>query len=429
MRALARATRWRHLPRAMTFFPPPRRARTGDPRALFAAEAEAALCEALPDAKIRFVPESFSLAIDLAGDVLTFFLENSFVETREMPPDARRARVVAATLSSVCARGAERWEDVAPRLVPVLRPTSTFVTLPAEPLKLHPLARRPFAPFLVACLAVDDPATIRYLRVDQLEAWGASLDDAFAIATANLALRDTQHGVEPYDRDAAYPIFHVAVRDSYESSRLLLPGWLSAFASRVRGRPIAIVPERGQLIVTGDGDPRALERLLVTAEREFFASQRSVSAAVYTVDDAGNVVPYVAPHGHPLRAATQEAHYKFGIDQYRRQKAALDESNAKTGENTFVATYIAVDGGSAGGEPFSFAAWSRVESALLPIVDRIALQHPQRQEPLWVPWRAAREIAGAYLRDEPGLDPPRVRVRGLLDADTLAKLERASRSS
>jgi hypothetical protein len=42
------------------------------------------------------------------------------------------------------------------------------------------------------------------------------------------------------DEDAPYATWLVSSNDMYESSRLLLPGWLASFGGKVSGRPVAI---------------------------------------------------------------------------------------------------------------------------------------------------------------------------------------------
>src|SRR5207302_268368 len=141
-----------------------------------------------------------------------------------------------------------------------LRGGATFASTPAAD-----CVGRPFVPFLCEYLALDGDDSMSYVSESELRDWGISRDEAFARARATLASHDALHGVEPYDSDAPYPIWHVAYDDSYQSSRLLIPGWLASFAGRVQGRPIAIVPDRSRVIVTGDESPAAVRRLIETA--------------------------------------------------------------------------------------------------------------------------------------------------------------------
>src|SRR6185369_15379006 len=103
-----------------------------------------------------------------------------------------------------------------------------------------------------------------------------------------------------YDDRVDYPLWHVARDDSYESSRLLLPAWLASFAGKVKGKPVAVVPHRSCVVVGGDGDHACLRRLIEFARREYEASPRAISPALYTVDAGGALAPLVLPGDHPL---------------------------------------------------------------------------------------------------------------------------------
>src|SRR5271165_1198593 len=92
-----------------------------------------------------------------------------------------------------------------------------------------------------------------------------------------------------------------------------------------------IVPERATLMVGGDGRPEMIERLLDKAEREFAASNRRLSPAIYTADDAGKIVPYARPAGDPLAMKVTIAHEKLAIYEYGQQREALDKLYEKNG--------------------------------------------------------------------------------------------------
>jgi hypothetical protein len=114
--------------------------------------------------------------------------------------------------------------------------------------------------------------------------------------------------VESYDASAPYPIWHVVRNDSYESSRLVLPGFLASFRDKVAGNPIAIVPHRSLLVISGDGHSEAVARLAHMTESEFDASPRAISPAVYGLNAAGDVVPLALPNDHPSCNVAERGH-------------------------------------------------------------------------------------------------------------------------
>jgi hypothetical protein len=308
------------------------------------------------------------------------------------------------------------WNEVRPKLAPLLRTPSLFGSLPK--LDKRPL-HRPFLPFLIECIGVDSDHGIAYAAPHMLEAWGVKAPDAFAAATENGRAYFVDD-VAPFDPQAPYPLWHVARDDSYESSRLLVPGWLASFAGRVKGRPVAVVPHRSLLIVGGDGDERCLRRLIDTAKGEFQASPRGISPALYSVDDEDAVVPFVLPSDHPLAPDVAIGHVVLAMAEYNRQQQHLQ---AQIGNDIYVAPYKAVHADE--GRVISYSIWSRGIPSLLPRTDEVALlvaPGDKHGEVLRVPWRALVDAVGVCLVQETDMDPPRWRATRWPEDGVLHKL-------
>src|SRR5262249_22141747 len=141
------------------------------------------------------------------------------------------------------------------------------------------------------------------------------------------------------------------------------------FAGRVKGTPVAIVPERGTLIVGGDGDLALLGRLLDTAEREASASPRYLSTALYCADERGVVMPFEVPPEHPLAARVRHAQHLLAGTEYTHQSECLEAQFAKSGTDIFVGTYGTVT--DPDGIERSFTTWAEQVDGLLPRVDTI----------------------------------------------------------
>jgi hypothetical protein len=409
----------------VTFFPPPSRQAPGvDPRGFFAREAEAVVRECLDLSEVHHDPARFALIFTTGTGEKCFSLLNVFNETRDLLPEKRRERIAFFARASEEHEDATEsaWPVAAPRLVPLLRPVSVeSALLMANTGGRSPnLASRPFLPFLRACLAMDNPSSTTFVRTDTLAGWNVSLDTALGRAVENFTRLEANHSVESYDPSVAYPIWHVTANDSYEASRLLLPGWLAAFNGNVRGRPVAIVPERGQLIVAGDGDDDAIDRLLRTADREFIASPRRISPGLYTVDRSGRVVPYFSCASHALAARTRLAHLKLALHEYELQIPALQEQIKAKGLDLCVASYQALDTDAIG--PLSVTMWIKGGDSLLPITDFVALDRKDGSPSRLVPWAAVTAYAWAHLQPW-GSDPPRMRTLGWPDDTVLRQLE------
>jgi hypothetical protein len=125
-------------------------------------------------------------------------------------------------------------------------------------------------------------------------------------------------------------------------------------------------------MVGGDGRPQMVERLLDKAEREFAASNRRLSPAIYTADDGGKIVPYVRSPGTPLGMQLTIAHEKLAIYEYEQQRAALDELYEKNGPDVFVANYQVFQA-PGGGDPRSVSVWTKGVRSYLPRTERLVL--------------------------------------------------------
>jgi hypothetical protein len=397
-------------------------AQPASPRELFAAEVEAAIRAAPSIVSVRRNPDAFGFLVTREGrKEQMLFLDNAFAETRDMAPEQRSQRIARLVRSMYTPdTSTMSWQEARPRLAPLLRTTSLFVGGPGigDDLAKHPL-RRPFVPFLIECVGLDSDDAISYVSPHSVAEWNVQSADVFAASIEN-ALAYFQGDVGPYDRDAPYPIWHVSRDDSYESSRLLVPGWLASFAGRVKGRPVAIVPERSTCIVGGDSDERCLRRLIETAKAEYEASPRRISPALYGLDGEGKVCPLVLPKGHALAADTAVGHILMAIGEYGPQQQQLEKL---LGKEVFIGRYTGLKGPD--GSVFAYTKWSKGVPALLPKADQVAFEvAPQDEtgEMFRVPWQAVLEIAGEHLVQEPDLDPPRWRTTGWPDDSTLSKL-------
>lgn len=406
--------------------PPPapevNEARTVDPREYLLKQVESLLRE---DPKVEGVerhPESYGLHITRSGRQGSVFLDNLYADTREMPPEAR-VQVIQRFLRSLWMEGAEKlpWEETQHRLLPVLR-ASTFGM--AQLSQLEPdreLVGRRTLPFLLELLVVDLPESAMYVQRRHLQEWGTDEEAAFATAHANLARLDD--GVELYDGEPS-PIWSVDSGDTYETSRLLQPGFLASFTSRVEGRPIAILPERSTLLIAGDANPATVARLCESGEREYGAASRRLTPALYTVDDAGRVVPYVRPGNEALDQRVRLAHVRFAMAEYLAQKEALD----KLHESREGAPYVANLGAVARKKderPVTWCVWSQDVKALLPRADLVALNLGP-EDFFMVPWADVERLAPGLLAPAPELWPPRHLTTAWPTPDVLERLRAAS---
>jgi len=357
-----------------------------------------------------------------SGDEQKLYLKNTFLETRESSPEGKLAALRRLLTGLDDVGGALEWEEARTSLVPLLRAATFAATVMNE---ARSMVARPFVPFLSVFLGTDQDTCIAFTTQKELDAWGQSADLALAHAIENMqrhvdAASEERPEARLYDKDAPSPIWHLVRDDSYESSRLLLPGYLASFRGKVAGNPIAIVPHRSLLVISGDADPQALARLAKMAEDEFNASPRSVSPVVYSVDANGQVVPLRLPAEHPQHPLVERGQYLLAQDVYGVQKAVLEQRFEKEGVDVFVASYLLFR--SAGtGALYSAGTMTRGVRTLLPETDKITLVS-DGEKTFFVPRAALLELAPECFEEAPEFYPPRLRVVAWPEASKLAEL-------
>ncbi|WP_426755660.1 DUF1444 family protein [Myxococcus sp. Y35] len=366
----------------------------------------------------------YGLDISRAGSNCTLYLDNLFADTRELPPE-QRVQLIQRYLRALWQEPPDSlpWEQARELLLPVLRASTFSMSLHPQPEPDRELVGRRTLPFLRELLVMDLTESAMFVQRRHLEKWGVTEDEAFDAAHANLA-RLPDEGVELYDEEHG-PLWSVETRDTYETSRLLRPGFLASFAGRVEGRPIAILPERSMLLIGGDARPEMVARLTESAEREYAAASRCLTPAMYTVDDAGRVVPYRHPGQDALANRVRLAHVRLALEEYSAQKESLDARHQAQDVDIFVASYSAT-ARKRDELPISWCVWPPDTDALLPETDLVAV-HPSKdsEEFFMVPWAEVQRIAGGCFTPVPELWPPRHRTTGQPSPEMLAQLRAA----
>ena len=393
------------------------------PEALYREEAIRRLHELDGVEAVTPGDDPLLLTVRVRGSNLDLFLGNVFAETRDLAPDERMVALDGLLRSMTAAledHSALAWEEVLPQLVPVLRPETYGVVGDSGSLRSVP-AGRTVAPFLKAMLVVDSETEMASVGAASLEAWGVSLEQALEAATSLLSTY--QHPVECYDT-APSPIWHLTSEDGFESSRLLIPGFLERFRDKVEGNPIAIVPERSQLYIAGDANPETILRLCGIAEREFEASPRAISPALYTQLPDGTLAPYARAGQDHVALAVRRGHVLMAATEYGFQKTLLDETFEASGTDIFVASLNHVTR-ERDGLQFTSCVWTENVDSLLPESELLTLYwDTESVTPKFinVPWAVALGVLGACLEVDATLTPPRWRTTSSPSPAQMAEL-------
>ena len=326
--------------------------------------------------------------------VVRLWVRNWFSLLRDMPDD---------------------FEDVKPDLLPIVRSRSHFelnqlrsvvesgtpISWPYVPLGEH---------FGVA-LVYDLPEAMRSIPQANLDAWGLTLYEAMEIACENLATLPAKF-IGPPSGDGVYLS---ATGDNYDASRILLRELIAQF--QVKGDPVAMIANRDNLIVAGADDADGLGGMLKLATKALQELRPISSLAVRF--DGEDWAPWLPDPAHPWYADFRRLYFDGMGRDYAEQKELLNRLHAKTGEDIFVADFLAVQDPQGGLS--SFALWMEIsEGCLLPQTDTVVFK-PLEGAPTFVRWPRALEEFG-HLLETVDIYPPRFRVRGFPSPEELAKM-------
>jgi hypothetical protein len=353
--------------------------------------------------------ENFGIEVRRLGESGShaIFLGNLYAEVKHLGAAERTAAVrqfVTAMFNEP--EEPEDWDDAAPRLRPVLR-TSSYAQ--AGQVGGIAVASRPSLRHLVEMLVIDHEHRMSLVNAESLEQWGVTFDEANDRAAQNLMAEGTH--LARLDNG----VLTVASEDTYESSRLIVPGWLAGLGAEVGIRPVAVVPSRDTMLIADEGDEAALRWTLDEALRVFNDHPRWLSPVPYRPGQDGSVVAWRPESTHPLHQAVRLAERSLETYEYREQKERLEKLFRQAGEDLLVSGYT-LETGPDGAR--SVTTWPPTD-ALLPYADDIIF--PAETGPVRVSWTQAEKLLQGEW-EEALTTPPRRRTLRWPDEDTLAKL-------
>jgi hypothetical protein len=380
------------------------------------------MIQALRKAGIETASQSESdFSLKLAGGS-TIFLSNVYANFLRTPRKARQ-RVIsefvtaAGSIPDLPSIPAD-FAAVKPSLMPVIRDAAYFSLIQLMHRKngkadtgLENLIK-PLAGGLEVGLAYDTERNITALNRDHFEKWGVSLDEAFKAARENLWEKTDPNRFAGQDG-----VYHGEWADSYDSSRLLLTELI--YRLSVDGDPVAFVPNRDQLWVTGTNNSAGLAALLKGGLESHFKQGHPLSPDLYVLVD-GTWKVHV-PEDKSLRELWMKIKRQRDAIDYAQQQKLLNEIHEIEDIDIFVASYKIYE--RKDGFAYSACVWTDGIDSSLPRSENIAfMADVENPDYFVVPWEAAAPVVGDLLELEPDLMPVRYRARHFPSEEQLAKL-------
>jgi hypothetical protein len=294
------------------------------------------------------------------------------------------------------------YEDTKPRLGMLLKDAGYpgYITLLNRAElgdgKEHPMLWRPVASDLIACCIEETEVSLRFLTEADIARWRVPVEQVFADALANVRAKPCEW--------RAYGSAHgVTAPDSYIAARLLCEETILALP--VKGQPVAVVPDRDTLFVTGSEDEEGLAGLAILVEQQLKEANRHISARplVLTKDGWQRFEPFASVRkSFALGARLLDAEYWKGFQD------ALEKDLSARGQDIFVASlsvYTENDTGAA----HSMIVWSKDVDSILPVADRVHFFEGKDKPTRVAAWADVTRVMEASMKRLDGL-PVRYRV-------------------
>lgn len=331
-------------------------------------------------------------------------LANFHVEFEKLEAEGREKRIseiVRAALSHLKPIP-EDYQDASHDLRPRLWARSTF-----EMMKLRQRlegGEEPNWPLesigehLYLSLVFDLPESVRSLSNEELESWNVSYWEAREVAIKNLSEEDL---VVASLGDVLYAS---NTRDSYDATRMVLEPLIEQLT--FEGDPVAMVPNRDTLLMTGSQSEVGLKMMVELAVTELSENPRPLIATPLIYLD-GQWQDWEFPSDHPSYEEYRRCLLGWKQFEYDNQKKLLDEINEVHLVEEFVANFTVV---SRDDRHVSYCVWSKDIKSSLPQTDLIAFMDGDGQEvAAFGDWNRVLEVC-SDLMIEQDVYPPRFRV-------------------
>jgi hypothetical protein len=228
--------------------------------------------------------------------------------------------------------------------------------------------------------------------------------EALEAAQRNLAgLKYAMGGL----KGGGHHVYTSVTTDAYGSSRLLRLDLIRQL--EVLGEPVAMVPARDSLLLTGTDDVDGLGVMTQLAE-EARKQPRPMSGRLFRLD-GDDWVPWLPDSGHPHYQKFRTFQIQDLMNEYGQQAELLQGLH----EGMFVAKFMAIRNKESG-EITSVCSWTKGVPSLLPRTDKVGLSSDPKGEPILVEWD---RLGGQMERLD--LYPERYRV---VDFPAESELER-----
>lgn len=378
-----------------------------------AHELLARLKQLRPDEQYTYDAAQFTLR-GSGGQLIN--LGNVFLDYSNTAPKQRAALLEAFLAGFSVHEAPASFDDARPQLLPVIRHVygleSSTIEMGDVPFGdlYTTYAMQPFAGGLAVGIAFDTEHAVIQVGDKTLAQWNRSLDDVLAIAIDNL-----RHKAAPQFSELSPGLFVSQYGDFYDAARILLPE--IAWQLRLNGHPVAMIPNRTCLLITGDQDAAGLSTMISTADQVLQEQSRPLSADMFRLD--GQAWQPWTPPGEPGTPLHNLRQQMLAVD-YQTQQDVLRRDYERQGIDVFVASFgLAQNKGET--RIHSYSVMTKDVESVLPKTDVLILNRLDSDDCVIVPWEAFADEFGDLLERLPHV-LPRYRVKAYPSESQLMRL-------
>ena len=257
-------------------------------------------------------------------------------------------------------------------------PEAVGLDLPDSPIGAH----------LISTIVYDLSSAVRSLPRAQFTEWGVTYEEGLKIASENLSRAPFKFATLPDG------IYFALTGDNYDAARLLLPDLLERW--KVDGDPIAMVPNRNVLFMTGSNNAVAL-KVLVQVVAEALKEPRPLSGIPLRWNGTA-WEDWIIPRNHTVYSAFHDMEVRFLASEYHQHDELVQQHLRLKNSDAEISPCQAANAGQG---LFSTAFWLKGVKCLLPKVDRLSLFVGDIKEPKLVAfgrWERIQEICGHIFK-------------------------------
>lgn len=343
-------------------------------------------------------------------------LTNVYAEHLKLSKADRAGHVthIARMMATAAQQLPDEFEDASYDLMPSIRSKSyvEMIRLQAELESGMGGSSIPYEEVgghLAAHVVFDLPGSTVLIEGSVLEGWGTTFYEAMETARYNLQEREFALA------KAGDGVYLSVTGDDYDASRLLLTELVSEL--EVKGEPVALVPNRDSLLITGSEDEQGLELVARIAEQAL-EEPRPISA----IPICFNGVEWVdwKPRGNSsLQQQFSILETKSLAGDYATQKRLLDALYEKNRTQRYIAQYAFA---KKKGRFFNYCVLTEGLVTLAPKTEYLVFCRDPQNITASARWERAAEVLDGLQEPVDDLYPPRFLVSRFPTSDQLARL-------